>query len=210
MVKTRGPLLGLAASGSIGSTITFSCNKGRSYVKKKSSPKKVSTTNSTSAKQLFGFLGGVGWASLTPTQQQLWQTIAFEKSTTPLNEFIREGMTHLIGAGGPTQEPGQTAGGTQAFPPGLSTVVGGVGQIEITYGLILVNNAWFELPLLNCPTVAGGATLTFPWWITTGPTGIKKHVIKNVPAGTYGVSIFKGTTTGLIVTRGTVLGVTVT
>ena len=210
MVKTKGPLLGLAASGTLANIVNFSENKGRSYARKKPNTKPILTTSSTSAKQLFGFLGGVGWASLTPAQQQMWAEIAAEKNTTPLNEFIREGMTHLVGAGGPTQEPGQTTGGTAPFTNSLVSIDGGVGQMVVTYALFTLNDGWAELPLLNSPNVAAGQTLTYPWWLTTLPGVFKVHTIKNVPAGIYTAGVFSMTTRGLFTSRGSIGGILVT
>jgi hypothetical protein len=210
LARTSGPLLGLGASGTLADKLTSSSWKGRNYTKIKGNPKAIQTTQATSAKCLFGFLGGLGWSSLTSAQQAMWAAIANKKNTSPINEFIREGMSHILSPGGPTQEPGQTAGGVPPSPIFTPNAVGGVRQITVTYAQLAINDGWFDLVLLNSPTVAGGQTLTYPYHLLTPGIGTRNTMIEKVPPGTYAISLMTGTTTGLFTPRGTRTGVIVT
>lgn len=71
MVRTRGPLLSVEASGTQAKTLTHSSWKGRSYLKRPGKP-----TNNKQASQL-GIRAAMAfitksWQDLTPAQQDTW------------------------------------------------------------------------------------------------------------------------------------------
>lgn len=87
MAKTTNPLNSQEASGSIESTLTFSSNKGRSYVKIHASPKQPNTKSQRMARMALSFASKI--AAAWPSQvENAFGEEAQRKGTTAANEYI--------------------------------------------------------------------------------------------------------------------------
>lgn len=87
MAKTTNPLNSQQASGSIESTLTFSTNKGRAYVKLHAKPKQPNSKNQKSARIALSFASKI--AAAWPSQiESTFGEAAQKKGTTAANEYI--------------------------------------------------------------------------------------------------------------------------
>lgn len=89
MAKTTNPLNSQQASGSIESTLTFSSNKGRAYVKLHAKPKQPNTTSQRSSRMAMAFASKI--AAAWPVQiESHFGEEAQRKGTTAANEYIAQ------------------------------------------------------------------------------------------------------------------------
>ncbi len=107
MVKTRGPLISQAASGTLAKTLTFSTWKGKSYLRLPGKP-----TNNQQAPQLgmraaMGFLSK-SWESLTAEQRQTWSELVEPATTPAYNAYLAFNLARYA----------DNLAVTQSFPPG--------------------------------------------------------------------------------------------
>jgi len=109
MVKLTGPIMSLAAGGSVGKVLTVANWKGRPYAKKFSIP-----TNNQQAAQLgiravMGFLSNQ-WASLSAAEQATWENLAASKDLSPFNAYLGYNLQRSTEDEMPTQEFPPAAG----------------------------------------------------------------------------------------------------
>ena len=103
MVRTKGPLLSTAASGSIASTLTASTWKGRSYLKKLSIP-----TNNQQAQHL-GIRAAMTtlskrWKHIGAPAQATWEELAARDLISPFDAYMRDNLLRAADSTGFTKD----------------------------------------------------------------------------------------------------------
>lgn len=87
MVKTRGPLLSLAAGGSLGKTVTSSQWKGRSYLKKLAAPTDPRSGLQIGTRTMFAFISKQ-WDWLNAAAKATWEAAATLEDISPFNAYL--------------------------------------------------------------------------------------------------------------------------
>lgn len=107
MAKTTGPLMSLAASGSVAGTIVFSSWKGRSYVRQLVRPSNPQTGPQMGNRAMMRFLSRT-WAYNVLNTVAYWATVAARTSISPFNAFVAASQSAFARGGMPTQDPTAT------------------------------------------------------------------------------------------------------
>jgi len=146
MVKTRGPLQSLSASGSIGDAVTYSNWKGRHYTKTKSLPKDPRTDQQTAGRFMMGWLSKQ-WNQLTADQQATWGLQPGKTRIPEYNHFLEVNLKRLTANLAPTQAWPATEAGTP--PTWLAPTLPGNGIVH----------ALLCLPFFTVPADAWGLAI---------------------------------------------------
>ncbi len=93
MVKVRGPMLSIAASGTLGDAITFSTWKGRSYVRRRVDPTNPQSGAQTGRRAMFAFLTE-HWKLLSSADQATWRPLAQANEVSPFNAYLAYNLEH--------------------------------------------------------------------------------------------------------------------
>ena len=91
MVKVRGPMFSLGASGTLGDAVTFSINKGRPYVRERVMPSQPQTGAQVGRRAMLSFLSPA-WDALSDADKATWQTLADEMITAPFNAYMKTNL----------------------------------------------------------------------------------------------------------------------
>ena len=91
MVRVKGPLFSLEASGTIGGTIVFSRWKGRDYVRRHAIPSNPRSGLQVGVRSVFGFIAR-DWCNLSDESIADWTAAAAADNITPLNAHIRDAV----------------------------------------------------------------------------------------------------------------------
>ena len=87
MVKVRGPMFSLGASGTLADAVTFSIWKGRPYVRERVIPSNPKSGAQTGRRGMLRFLSQA-WASVAAVDQATFQDLADEMVAAPFNAYI--------------------------------------------------------------------------------------------------------------------------
>lgn len=104
MVRTKGPLLSIAAAGSLGDVLTSSSSKGRSYMKLKSSPKDTRSPRQLSIRAMVSFLN-IHWPELDQEDKDLWNAIAAGRKFSVQNAYLQRNMQRWTTGTAPSDDP---------------------------------------------------------------------------------------------------------
>lgn len=142
MAKVTGPLLSLAASGSVADTTTFGKWKGIPYVRQKVNPSNPNTTGQQSTRNVFR-AGGESWRLVPAAFSAPWDAFVKGRPLTARNAYmgaftkLMRGETDLTnwqtspGArSGPALQAQSAAGGTAS------------GEIDVTYTVPTIPTGW--------------------------------------------------------------------
>ncbi len=88
MVKLRGPMMSLAASGSLGKKLTFGKALGRPYARRLVIPGNPKTGGQISIRQMIKFLSQQ-WAGQSSVAQQSWQALADSNKIAPYHAYCK-------------------------------------------------------------------------------------------------------------------------
>lgn len=120
MVRTKGPLLSLAATGTIGNVLTASSSKGRSYLKLKVTPKDPRSPRQLSIRAMVTFLN-LNWSELDQEDKDLWNPIAAANKISVQNAYLAKNMerwtTNSAPSDDPAQQPPDSAKRPYFYPP---------------------------------------------------------------------------------------------
>jgi len=94
MVRTKGPIFSTDASGSIAKTLTSSNWKGRSYLKKISSPTNNQQPSQLGIRTGMAFLSSQ-WKTLSAPEQASWNAPATETNITPIAAYNQNNLLRL-------------------------------------------------------------------------------------------------------------------
>ena len=103
MVKVRGPMFSLGASGTLAKAVTFSICKGRPYVRERVIPSNPKSGAQTGRRAMLKFLSQA-WAALDAAEQATYQDLADELVSAPFNAYISINMKRWHNFESPTQE----------------------------------------------------------------------------------------------------------
>jgi len=94
MARTTAPLFSMDASGTVAGAIVFSRWRGRNYVRRHAIPSNPRSGLQVGVRSAFKFLSQ-WWASFSPVEQALWETVGSITRVTGLNAFIAENVRRL-------------------------------------------------------------------------------------------------------------------
>ncbi len=140
MVKLKGQLLSLGASGSLGKAVTFSNWKGRAYAKKFASP-----TNNQQMTQL-GLRAGMTflsqqWANISAADKATWVNTAAASQISPFDAYVGDNLSALVDDKSPSKA---FPSAPVAFNPGTFQPAADVFDNYIIYkaGVVPTPVAW--------------------------------------------------------------------
>ena len=95
MVKLKGPLLSLEASGTIADTLTIQEWKGRTYMRKKPQPADAKSGKQIGMRAMFSYLTK-HWDSISSIDKATWNTRAASKNILPFNAYLNENLLRWV------------------------------------------------------------------------------------------------------------------
>lgn len=128
MVKLTGPLMSLAASGTIADAVTFSSWKGRSYAREHVIPSNPKSGDQVSMRAMLTFLAQE-WDGLTAASKATWQAPAAADSISPFNAFLKTNLQRWPNFLDPVQNYPVVAGSS---PDGINNELATAGLHGIT------------------------------------------------------------------------------
>ncbi len=87
MATTRGPLMSLEATGTIGKTLTYGKWKGRSVVRSHIIPSNPRSAGQVGRRAMFRFLTQ-GWKAIPQASQESWQAAATALNASLFNGYL--------------------------------------------------------------------------------------------------------------------------
>jgi len=143
MVKLKGQMLSLDASGTIAGTMTYSNWKGRSYAKRTTKPTNNSQTTQQAVRKTLTFLSQA-WAALSAADKATWAANAANREILPFNDFIGYNVNRITDGRGLTkQHPAAETAYTGIIPTPTTTIYH--SHIEITSAVLPGNVPWYAL-----------------------------------------------------------------
>jgi len=103
MVKTTGPMLSAAASGTLADAITHSNWKGRSYAKRPGKPTNNQQPTQLGLRAAMTFLAKE-WKTLTSVAQASWGPLSTPFNIPAYNAYISENLTRIVDNASPYKE----------------------------------------------------------------------------------------------------------
>lgn len=91
MVRLKGPLFSMEASGTVASAVTFAKWKGRDYARRHAIPSNPKSALQTGVRAVFKWLSQ-NFANLATVDRSDWAAAALADNLTPLNAQIRDGV----------------------------------------------------------------------------------------------------------------------
>lgn len=166
MAKVEGPLMSLNASGTVGGTITFGKNKGRNFVRTRTTPANPRSAGQVAVRANFAGLIALYHANLD-TIVANYATLAKQGATTPLAAFTGYNQRRLSQLQPPQDTPGATP-----YSPGANATA--------FAGAVSGNSIQVEWTDSTDPDVWG-------YWIyrkvDSAPTGLKNELVGLVVPG---------------------------
>lgn len=87
MVKLKGPVASLDASGKLADVLVFAKTKGRRYAKKLTNPTNPRSGDQVGSRAMIRFLSKQ-WQNLTPTMRDTYADLAEAAKTTPYHAYL--------------------------------------------------------------------------------------------------------------------------
>lgn len=140
MVKVAGPMMSLAASGTLAKAITFSIWKGRPYVRERVVPANPKSGPQIGIRAMFKFLSQ-NWTPMGAALWSGWNDRADAQVISPFNAFMGFNQARWRNFLGPAALPTDLEEGTNGvYAAGSATAA--VRQISITKELTTANQNW--------------------------------------------------------------------
>jgi len=149
MVKVKGPMMSLDASGTLAGTFTFGKWKGRNTVRSHAVPSNPRSAAQVSTRAMMRFLA-TAWTNLTTAEKATFQTIATTYAISPFNAYVKTAMNRWTQYEGPQIEIGSSAGTVPAL--GTLTLTAGVGQLSFSQVITTPNDLWGILVQMSTDT----------------------------------------------------------
>lgn len=140
MVKVRGPMMSMAASGSLGGSVVFSSWKGRPYVRELVIPSNPKSGGQVGRRALFKFLTQE-WTDLSTADKATWQPLADTLVASTFNAFLSANMKRWHNFSGPHHVyplPSPASGSDDT----LAICDWEENRVLIGSGISTVNDAW--------------------------------------------------------------------
>lgn len=129
MARVTGPLLSLAASGTIQNTITYATWKGRPYARMHVIPSNPKTAAQVAVRAMLKFLSQ-GWSAIKAASESSWVAQADATKTSTFNAYISANLKRWREFQGPTQiSPAAEAKAATTIT--MAAPAGGPRNIEI-------------------------------------------------------------------------------
>jgi len=202
MAKVTGPLMSLAASGSVAKTVTFATWKGRPYVRNLVKPANPKSDLQVSTRAVMKFLAQ-NWAGISAADQATWATLAASIVASNFNAYTKYNLQQWTQFVGPSQlSPPTRAGtfGTEAAAPLQLAATGGVGQITITCDMDTANDNWGLLLFRSPTTTFTAARDNLVAMVLQTATGTTTYVDTGLTPATYYYTGLQLTTDGRLET----------
>lgn len=119
MVRVKGPLFSMDASGSLGKAVVFSKWKGRAYVRAHAIPSNPRSGLQVGIRTVMGFLSQY-FSSLTAGELSDWEDLAEDESITAINALCRDGVQRARRNEGWRSDPTSAAGSDPGPPTSAS------------------------------------------------------------------------------------------
>lgn len=183
MAKLDGPLMSMAASGSIGGILTFGQNKGRNFVRQLVIPSNPQTAAQSGVRSMMKFIGQE-WAQLSPTDQATWATRAAQTNISNFAAFSSKGMDNWSNANlaAQSQDPAITVT-TPAGPPTVITDTVVERRATIDWTDDVVGSDDFGVIYYQSPTT--GFTTGRDNAVAVVDMGVLSYTTKSLIPGTY-------------------------
>ena len=140
MVKVAGPMMSMAASGTLADTATFSAWKGRPYVRERVIPSNPKSPAQVGMRSMFRFLTQI-WAGLTAGNKATWDDRAKQTAISPFNAYCGYNQDRWHHFKGPTkQDPAAEVGAGGTAP--TTTVTAGVKELSLSIADGITPPAW--------------------------------------------------------------------
>ncbi len=134
MVKLAGPMMSMAASGSLGGVITFATWKGRPYARSLVKPANPKSAGQVGVRAMFKFLSQ-HWAGLSDGEKATWQARADDGKYSPFNAFMAYNQSRWRDFNAPSEEdPAAEAATAPDACTGVATPDVRSMSIAITHG----------------------------------------------------------------------------
>ncbi len=153
MVRVNGPMMSLAASGTLANTIVFSTWKGRPYVRERVIPSNPKSGGQVGRRAMFTFLTQ-GWAALSTVEKATWETLADQDTISPFNAYVKANMAGWHNFLAASQDEPATRTGTNS-DVALQSAAWEENRIKLTTTGSILNDAW---GLILYASLSGGFT----------------------------------------------------
>jgi len=149
MVKVSGPLMSMAASGTIAGTMTFATWKGRAYARQRVTPANPKSALQVSMRAMMRFLSQ-SWTDVGSTPQGSWADRAAAHNYSPFNAFVAANQARWREFQPPAQTDPAPETGTEPVAT-LDSATGGVRSIDLEFTVTTLNDVWGVI-LFRSPT----------------------------------------------------------
>jgi len=184
MVKTRGPLASLQASGTFADTLIHSSCRGTPYTKRHVIPHDPKTQKQLAGRAAMRWIQNA-WPKVSAANRLTWAELAAQDNLPLYQAFLRYNLkrVYLLQAPSPVYPP---AAVLTAGDYAQSEFLPGVHQIHVHFRLSTVNQAW-ALAYYRSTTPA---FTTKPEHLVYGSAPMETHVIYDDTNVTPGVSYY--------------------
>jgi len=181
MVKVKGPMMSIDASGTLAGTFVFSKWKGRNTVRSHAVPANPKTAAQTSTRAMMKFLSQ-SWTNLSTAQKATFDALAATYAISPFNAFVKYNMARWTQFTAPQIEIGSSAGTAPTL--GALSVTAGVGELTVSQAITIANDMWGILFAASTSTgfTPAKTDLRLAVYGTTDPVA---GVLTNLAAGTW-------------------------
>lgn len=145
MVKTKGQLLSLGASGSIGKALTYSSWKGRPYAKQFKVPTDPKALPQLGIRDLMRYLSQE-WAGLSQADKESWTAHGQQFTLPPYDAYMSANLSRYVDG----------KGITKAYPAAEQA-----NAITVLWGTATVYERYLTIAISAIPANAGWATFIY-------------------------------------------------
>lgn len=202
MARATGPLMSLAASGSVAKTLTFAHWKGRPYVRQLVTPANPKSTNQYYTRSMMAFLSKA-WTFMNlidATWQPTWETLAKMTNISPFNAFVQYNLKRWTqGMGAQTAHP--AVAGSTLDTYATVTKTPGVRQITVTFATLVEHDGFgiaIQVDAANGAAPALKLTRSIVPAVHMGISDPFSVIISNLTPGTYSVGVRQFTIDGTL------------
>jgi len=140
MVRLKGPMMSLDASGTLAKTLVFSKWKGINYARRPAIPANPKSGGPLSVRAMMQFRSQY-WTSLSVSEKADWETRAAVTNISPFNAYISYNMARW----GREEYPTQQDPAAEANTPGTianEAVSAGVRSLTVTDEVTVLADNW--------------------------------------------------------------------
>jgi len=135
MAKVSGPLMSMAASGSLAGSMVFSRWKGRPYVRQLVTPRNPKSGSQVGVRSMFKFLAQQ-WDAQSAPDKATWEDRADQTIISPFNAYMAFNQARWRDFNTPSSaDPPLGTGTPPTGPTGTATPDGRAMILEITDGV---------------------------------------------------------------------------